>query len=105
MAKENFIPRGGRGKLESQLPCDTYIQHKSETKNTRPFKFKQLPKSSLICKNTFQGDQRNFFPQAGKLKNFFEKLGKGCKRFNNPKHSQRLFYHSSQGGLNLPFLE
>ena len=27
-----------------------------------------------------------------KVKIFFEKLGKSYKRFNNPKHSQELFY-------------
>ena len=71
MAKENFIPRGGRGKLESQLPCDTYIQHKSETKNTRPFKFKQLPKNSPNCKTLFK-ETREIFPLAGRLKYFLK---------------------------------
>ena len=60
--QRKFHSRGGRGKLKSELPCDTYIQHKSETKNTRPFKFKRSPKTSPICKNTFQGEQRNFSP-------------------------------------------
>ena len=92
---QRFVPRdgqmkiysrGGRGKLESEPLCDTYIQHKSGTKNTRPSKFNRLPKSSPICKNTFLGDQRNFFSS------FFEKLVKSYKRFNNPKHSQGLFY-------------
>ena len=64
-----FVPRNGqrkiyfqgrKSKLESQLPCDNSFQHKSEIKNTRPFKFKRLPKSSPICKNTFQENQRNF---------------------------------------------
>ena len=77
--------------MESELLCDTCIKHKSETKNTRPFKFKRLPKSSPICKNTFQGDQGNF-SSSKKVKIFFEKLGKGYKRFNHPKHRQGLFY-------------
>ena len=89
--QRKFYSRGGRDKLESEPPCDTYIQHKSETKNIRPFKFKRLPKSSPICKNTLPGDQRNFPPRR-KVKIFFEKLGKIYKRFNNPRHSQGLFY-------------
>ena len=59
-SQRKFYSRGERGKLESQPPCDASIQHKSETKNTRPFKFIRSPKSSAICKNTFQGDQRKF---------------------------------------------
>ena len=70
-------------------PCHTYIQHKSETKNTRPFKFKLLSKSSLICKNTFQEDQRNFL--SGRRSKYFLK--------NWKKLRQGLFYslcgHSS----------
>ena len=57
--------------MESEPPCDTYIQHKSETKNTRPLKFKRLPKSLTICKNIFQGDQRNF-SSSREVKIFFE---------------------------------
>ena len=49
--QRKFYSRGRRGKLESEPPCETYIQHKFETKNTRPFKFKRLQKSSPICKN------------------------------------------------------
>ena len=67
--QRSFYSRGGRDKLESGPPCDTYIQHNSETKNIRPFKFKQLQKSSPICKNTFQGDQKNF-SLAGRLNIF-----------------------------------
>ena len=55
--KFNFM--GGDCKLESQSPCNTYIQCKSETKKTKPFKFNRIPKSSTICNKTFQGDQRN----------------------------------------------
>ena len=55
--------------MESQPSCDTYIQHKCETKSFRPFKFKRLPKCLPICKNTFQGDQRNFF-SSRKVKNW-----------------------------------
>ena len=58
--QRKFYSRGEKGKLESQPPCDASIQHKSETKNTRPFKFIRSPKRSAICKNTFQGDQRKF---------------------------------------------
>ena len=71
--QRKFYSRGGRGKLESQSLCD--IRHKSETKNTRPFKFKQLLKRSLICKTTFQGDQINF--SSGRMvKSIFWKTGK-----------------------------
>ena len=87
--QRKFYSRGGRGKLESETPCDTYIQHKSETKNTRRFKFKRLRTSSPICKNTFQGDQINFF-SSRKVKIFLGKLGKSYNRFNNSKHSQSL---------------
>ena len=69
-----FYTREERGKLESEPLCDTYIQHKSEIKYTRPFKFKQLPKRVPICKNTFQVDQGNVSPRM-KVKIFFEKLG------------------------------
>ena len=69
--QRSFYSRGGRDKLESGPPCDTYIQHNSETKNTRPFKFKRLQKSSPICKNTFQGDQKNF-SSSGKVKYFLK---------------------------------
>ena len=86
-----FYTREGRGKLESEPPCDTYKQHKSETKHTRPFKFKRLTKSVANCKKTFQVDQRNFSSDM-KVKIFFEKVGKSYKQFNNPKHSQELFY-------------
>ena len=88
-SKKSYSRGGSRGKLGSQPPCDTYIQHKSETTNTRPFKFKRLPKSSPICKNNFQGDQKNV--SSGRtVKIFFEK--KSYKQFYNPKHSQELFY-------------
>ena len=89
-SQRKFYSRGGRGKLESELPCGTYIQHKSETKNTRPFKFKRLQKSTPICKNTFQGDQRNF--SSNRNVKIFENLGKSYKRFKNPKHSRGLFH-------------
>ena len=65
---QGFMPRDGQrkfyfmkgdGKLESQSPFNTYIQCKSETKNTKPFKFDRIPKSSTICNKTFQEDQRN----------------------------------------------
>ena len=85
-----FYSRGGRSKSEPQPPSDTFIQHKSETKNTRPFKFKQLQKGSPITKSTFQEDLGNF-SSGRKVKIFFEKL-ESYKRFNNPKHSQGLFY-------------
>ena len=43
--QRTFYPTGERDKLELQPPCDTSIQHKSETKNTRPFKFRRLQKN------------------------------------------------------------
>ena len=89
--QRKFYSSGGRGKLESQPPCDTSIQHKSEIKNTRPFKFQRLQISSPICKNTFQGDQKNY-SSGRKVNIFFEKLRKSYKRFNNLKHNQGLFY-------------
>ena len=91
---QGFVPREGqrkfyfrreRGKLEPEPPCDTYIHHKSEIKNSRLLKFKRLPNSSPICKSTSQGGQKNF-SYSRKVKIFFKKLGKNYKRFN-PKHS------------------
>ena len=57
--KRKFYSSGGRGKLESQAPCDTSIHHKFETKNRTSFKFKSLQKKSPIYKNTFQGYRGN----------------------------------------------
>ena len=53
--------------MESKPPCDISIQHKSETKNTRTFKFKQLQKSSPNCKKIFKKNGETF-PLAGRLK-------------------------------------
>ena len=44
-------------------------------------------------------ETREIFPLAGRLKYFFEKLGKSQKRFNNPKHSQGLFYRLCRDSL------
>ena len=94
IAKENFIP----GKQEVNWNQKPLHQHKSEMKNTRPCKFKRLPKSSPSCKNTFQGDPRNS-SSSRKVKIFFEKLWKSYKRFNISKHSQGLFYRLCRNSL------
>ena len=69
--QRKFYSRLGRGKLESELPCDTCIQHKSKTKNIRPFKFQRLPKGSPISKTLFK-ETRAIFPLAGRLQYFLK---------------------------------
>ena len=96
--QRKFYYRGGIGKIESQLPCDTSIHHKSETKSIRPFKLNQLPKSLPICKNTFQGDQRNFsFGRKAKI--FYEKLGKSQRLFYRPEADLGLLHHPRLNAL------
>ena len=98
VAKENFIRGEEEVNANHNPPCDTSFQLKSETKNTSLFISKRLRESSPICKNTFQGDQRNF-SSGRRVKIVFEKLEKSYKRLNDPKHSQGLFYRLYGGSL------
>ena len=67
-----FYSRGGRGNLELQSPCEASIQHKSETKNTRPFKLLFNYQKVQPFVKTLSRKTRENIPLAERLKYFLK---------------------------------
>ena len=66
--QRKFYSRGGRGKLESHPPCDTYIQHMSQkTKTPDLLNLNNCQKVHPFVKTLFK-EIRETFPLAGRLK-------------------------------------
>ena len=91
MIKENFIPRKEEVNWNQNSYVTPTFSISPKAKTPDLLNLSDYQKVYPFVQTLFK-ETRETFPLAARLKYFLKKMGKRYKRFNNPKHSQSLFY-------------